>query len=324
MKEWDDIPYYPISRFYRQNFGSKVYKISVSTAETCPNREGIRGMKTCNFCDVWGSAAYPEIREKPLREQIIETRERMHNMYKANSFLVYFQAYTNTFSKVTKLRENFETAFSFDDIVGVVVGTRPDCLSEAVYELWDEYSQDKFVAVEMGVQSFNEQQLIWMRRGHTAKKSIEAILKIKKRVPRVNIGIHLMFGLPGETDTDILQAASTCNELPIDNVKLHNLHVLKNTALEEDFLKGDFKPVEKDVYFQRCGLFLQKLNPNIAVHRLSALAPRHEELVAPIWTTEKMKTYQDMLDYMRTNNIYQGQHFQIKGHNLNSSYALMD
>lgn len=304
---WEGLPYYPISQFYKTRFGEKVYKIPVSTATTCPNREGLNGMKTCNFCDVWGSAAYPEIRENPLRSQIRETRERMRNLYRAHKFLVYFQAYTHTFSRVKELREQFEIAREFEDVVGFVVGTRPDCLSDAVFDLWNEMSADRFLAVELGVQSFNEEQLIWMRRGHTAEKSIKALHRIRKNCPSVSLGIHLMFGLPGETDQQIVETAKLVNSLPIDNVKLHNLHVLKNTPLEEDYREGRFTPIDKPSYLQRCALFLSHLSPEIAVHRLSALSTRPEELVAPAWTARKMEMYQHMIDYMNERQIYQGQ-----------------
>lgn len=304
---WQGLPYYPISLFYRRKFGAKVYKISVSVAESCPNREGLRGMKTCNFCDVWGSAAYPELRERSLATQIEETRERMRRLYNAHKFLVYFQAYTNTFRKTAKLREQFEVAFGYEDIAGAVVGTRPDCLSQAVFDLWNEFSKDKFISVEMGVQSFNEEQLLWMRRGHTAQKSIEAILKLKDNCPTIDIGIHLMFGLPGEDDQQVIEAAYKINALPVNNVKLHNLHVLKNTPLEQEYLSGKFQPIDREEYFRRVMLFLQHLKPEVAVHRLSALSTRTDELIAPDWTARKMETYQGVLDYLNARSAYQGQ-----------------
>jgi radical SAM protein (TIGR01212 family) len=310
---WGGLPYYPISQFYKTKFGEKVYKIPVSTATTCPNREGLNGMKTCNFCDVWGSAAYPEIRENSLREQILETRERMRQMYKAHKFLVYFQAYTYTFAKVARLREQFDLLKEFDDVVGVVVGTRPDCLSDALFDLWNEMAEKMFLSVEIGVQSFNEEQLLWMRRGHTAEKSIKALHRIREKCPRADVGIHLMFGQPGETDEQIVETARLVNGLPINNVKLHNLHVLKNTPLEEDYLAGRFAPIDKMTYLQRCTLFLTHLSPRIAVHRLSALSNRPEELVAPDWTARKMETYQHMLDYMNERRAQQGQYWTQSG-----------
>ncbi|MCB0408373.1 MAG: TIGR01212 family radical SAM protein [Bdellovibrionales bacterium] len=310
MKEWNGLPYYPISQFYKERFGEKVYKVPVSTAETCPNREGLRGMKTCNFCDVWGSAAYPEIRERSLREQIDQNKQKMAEAYHAKKFLVYFQAYTNTFEKSSRLAEQLEIAFSYEDIVGAVIGTRPDCISDAVLKLWEGWARSRFVAIEIGVQSFENQQLEWMRRGHSSEKSIWAINKIAVECPSVNLGIHLMFGLPGETDQDVIKAAELVNQLPIQNVKLHNLHVLKNTPLAEDYQMGRFTPIDREVYFERCRLFLQHLSEKVAVHRLAALSTRADELIAPDWTARKMEMYQHMIDYMRAQNSWQSQNIR--------------
>lgn len=307
-----ELPYYPISRFYNERFGERVRKISVSVADTCPNREGLRGMKTCNFCDAWGSAAHPDKTHLDVAEQIRQVRDLMRTLYKARKYLVYFQAYTTTYAKVADLRRQFEIAFSFSDVVGAVVGTRPDCISDAVLELWRDYASTKFVSVELGVQSFNDLHLEWMRRGHSAERSRAAIHRIKAFAP-VDLGIHLMFGMPGETDEEILRAADECNTLPIDNVKIHNLHVLKNTPLAEDYAAGKFQPIDKETYFRRCRLFLQHLDPRIAVHRLAALSNKPGELVGPDWTAFKMRTYQDFLSYMRQESAHQGQLWQ-KGH----------
>lgn len=307
---WQGLPYYPISQFYKERFGERVRKISVSVAETCPNREGLKGMKTCNFCDAWGSAAHPEKSDLDVREQIREVRDLMRQNYPARKFLVYFQAYTTTYARTKELRAQFETAFAFQDVIGAVVGTRPDCISDALLELWAEYSAKYFLSVELGVQSFDEEQLIWMRRGHTAKASIEAVARLKKAVPGLDLGVHLMFGQPGETDEQVIQAAKQCNALELNNVKLHNLHVLRNTPLADDFAAGLFQPIEQLDYFRRCKLFLQHLNPSIAVHRVAALSNKPGELIAPAWTAFKMRTYQDFLTYMRLEGAHQGQAFR--------------
>lgn len=301
------LPYYPISRFYKERFGTKVYKISVAVADTCPNREGLKGMQTCNFCDQWGSAAYSQNLEKDLRQQIEDVREILREKRGANKFVVYFQAYTTTFSKVSRLREQFEIALSYPDVVGLVVGTRPDCVSQAFLDLCNETKERTFISVEMGVQSFDEPTLVWMRRGHTAEASVKAIERLARECPGVDLGIHLIFGAPGETDEQILECARRTNALPIHNVKLHHLHVLKNTPLAEEYAAGLFTPVEQEEYFRRCCLFLQNIRPDLAVHRLSALSSRWDELVAPAWSTYKMENYQAMLEFMRRRGAYQGQ-----------------
>jgi radical SAM protein (TIGR01212 family) len=301
------LPYYPISRFYKERFGAKVYKISVAVADTCPNREGLKGMQTCNFCDQWGSAAYSQNLEKDLRQQIEDIREILREKRGADKFLVYFQAYTTTFSKVSRLREQFEIALSYPDVVGLVVGTRPDCVSQAFLDLCNETKARTFISVEMGVQSFDEPTLKWMRRGHTAEASVKAIERLARECPGVDLGIHLIFGSPGETDERILDCARRTNALPIHNVKLHHLHVLKNTPLAEEYAAGLFKPVEQEEYFRRCCLFLQNLRADVAVHRLVALSSRWDELVAPAWSTYKMENYQAMLAFMHRHGAYQGQ-----------------
>lgn len=304
----NSLPYFPISQFYRQIFGgSKVYKISVAVADTCPNREGLRGMQTCRFCDQWGSAAYAKNLDKPLAEQIDKVRKTLIEKRGAEKFLVYFQAYTTTFTRVAKLRSEMEFSLTYPDVVGLVVGTRPDCISDALLDSFNAMAERAFMAVEMGVQSFDDGQLEWMRRGHSAADSTKALMRIHRQCPNVNLGIHLMFGLPDETDQSIIDTALRVNDLPIQNVKLHNLHVLKHTPLEEDFNKGEFMPIDRDTYFRRTKLFLQYLRKDIAVHRLAAYAPRWDELIAPAWTSHKMQTYSDMLNYMHEQGAYQGE-----------------
>lgn len=309
-KGWPGLPYHTIAGHYQKLFGQKVYKIPVSVVDDCPNRRGLKGMQTCVFCDVWGSAANSESALMNLKEQIEKYRTQIQKKYKANKFLVYFQAYTNTFTKISALRANFDTALSFADVLGFVVGTRPDCLSPAVLELWQQYHQKSFVAVELGVQSFFDDQLEFMRRGHTSQDSLDAIRKISNST-NVDLGIHLIFGSPGETDEHILQTARIVNDLPITNVKLHNLHVLTQTPLEELFHQGKFTPIEFVPYAERVQLFIENLRPGIALHRLAAFAPRWEELVAPKWTADKMGTHQKLVDYLRDKKSFQSKQFSL-------------
>ncbi len=307
-KGWLGLPYHTIAEHYNQLFGEKIYKIPVTVVDDCPNRRGLKGMQTCVFCDVWGSAANAEAMTMELRAQIEKYHAHIAKKYKAKSFLVYFQAYTNTFTKVSALRNNFDIALSYDFTKGLVIGTRPDCISKAVLDLWQEYHEKSFVAVEMGVQSFNNKQLEFLRRGHTAEDSLAAIHKIADST-KVDLGIHLIFGNPGETDEQIIETAKIVNDLPITNVKLHNLHVLKQTPLEDIFHRGEFTPIDFETYAHRVELFLQHLSPRIALHRLAAYASRWDELVAPSWTADKMRTHQGLIDFLRANSAYQSQFF---------------
>lgn len=302
--KWDGKPYFPISQVYRERFGTKVVKIPVSIADNCPNRAGIKGMKTCIFCDDHGSFAYPESQGKAVLEQITQHRAKIAARFKADRFLVYFQAYTTTFTQLARMKEAFDVALSFPDVVGIVVGTRPDTLSDAVLNYWVDVNQKIFVGIELGVQSFDDEQLLWMRRGHTAAAAIKGIDRVAKT--GLDVGLHLIFGWPTENDKQIIETAKLCNDLPISNVKLHNLHVLKGTPLEELYRDGSFAPIELEQYSHRVALFLDHLDPRIAVHRLAALSSRWDELIAPDWTRHKMKSFQAVIDHVNGQGSFQG------------------
>lgn len=304
-KGWTGLPYHSVSEHFKRIFREKVYKIPVSVVDDCPNRMGLKGMQTCSFCDVWGSAAREESFSMTLEQQIEQYHADLSRKYKAQKYLIYFQAYTNTFTKIPVLRANFETALRYPFVGGFVLGTRPDCLSESVLQLWQEYCQKSFVAVELGVQSFFDPHLEFMRRGHSAADSLKAVERIAGRTT-VDLGIHLIFGSPGETEEEIIETARICNDLPITNVKLHNMHVLKNTELEKWYHEGKFTPEELDVYSRKVQLFLSYLHPRIAVHRLAAYASRWEELVAPAWTRDKMGSHQAIVNFLRAEKSYQG------------------
>jgi radical SAM protein (TIGR01212 family) len=305
---WNGKPYFPISQVYKERFGSKVVKIPVSIADNCPNRAGIKGMKTCIFCDEHGSFAYPESQGDAVRDQIVRHREKIAERFNALKFLIYFQAYTTTFAQIGRLKEGIEVALSFPDVVGLVVGTRPDTISEGVLRTWKETAEKTFVGIELGVQSFDDDQLVWMRRGHTAGVAIKGIERVA--ASGLDVGIHLIFGWPTENDKQIIETAMLCNQLPITNVKLHNLHVLKGTPLEPMYHDGSFVPVELDLYAERVALFLDHLSPRIAVHRLAALSSRWDELVAPSWTRHKMKSYQGIIDRINARGAFQGRLFK--------------
>jgi hypothetical protein len=310
-KAWAGLPYYPISHFYAKKFGEKIYKIPVTVVDNCPNRMGLKGMETCIFCDIWGSAAKSESFTMDLPSQIEKYKNSIGNKFKSKNFLVYFQAYTNTFTKLSYLEKNFEIAVSYDFVKGLVIGTRPDCISAAVLKLWGNFHEKSFVAVELGVQSFFDDQLLFLKRGHTRAQSMDAIHKIK-RATQVDLGVHLMFGLPNETNDQIRETAEIINDLPVDNVKLHHLHVLKDTPLEQIYHKGEFVPISREEYAEKVMIFLQYLSPRIAIQRLAAFSSRWEELVAPDWTGDKMGTHQYIIDYLRQHRAYQSQHYHAQ------------
>ncbi|MBC8259252.1 MAG: TIGR01212 family radical SAM protein [SAR324 cluster bacterium] len=297
--------YRPLSQHYKERFGEKVFKVSVSIADSCPNREGKQGMDVCIFCDEWGSAAYHQYRDQPILEQININREAIRKRYRAQKFLIYFQAYTNTFGRFKELESLYQVALEEKDVVGIVVGTRPDCLPKRVLRKFAEIAQKNYLSVELGVQTFDDAQLKFLSRGHDSACSLSAIRKLKS-LADLNLCVHLMFGLPEETDAQIRDTANILSELGVDGVKLHNLHVLRNTKLETLYREALFVPVELEEYTRKVSLFLENLSPKIAVHRLAAVASRWDELVAPAWTKEKMRPTQFIDDYLTAKGTWQG------------------
>jgi len=317
-----NMPFYPISRFYAQKLEGRVRKIALNLADTCPNRMGLKGMKTCIFCDEWGSAAHPEQQGQSLREQIAE-RFRVDGMnYNTDRFLAYFQSYTSTFAGINKLKVAYETALEFPQIKGIIAGTRPDCISPSLLKIWRELNDRTFFAVEFGVQTFFDHQLNFLERGHDSRVSVEAIKKVKSETG-VHIGIHLIFGLPNESNNEIIETAQIVNDLPIDSVKLHNLHVLKNTPLAELYDSGEFQPIDLETYADRAILFLRHLKPTIAIHRLAALSNRWNELIAPEWTRHKMVSYQFIIDRMTAMGVCQGDLYSLTIRSFSESRAEM-
>ena len=304
MTAWQERRYYPISQYFKSRFGEKVGKISVSVAETCPNRQSPK-MAACIFCDEYGSAAYPFERENDLAEQISSNRKHVQRRLRANKFLVYFQAYTNTLGRISALEERFKIALAEPDIVGLVVGTRPDCLPERIFPLFRDTAKNSYLMVELGVQSFFDDQLAFLRRGHHAESSLKAIQRLHEQTT-ADIGIHLIFGLPNESDERLIATARQINQLPIDNVKLHNLHVLKNTPLATLYQNGEFATIELDEYARRVIIFLRHLSPQVAVQRLAAVANRGDELIAPQWTREKMQPLIFIEEQMAQAGYFQG------------------
>lgn len=302
--DWDGQPYYPISRFYKNRFGHKVYKITVSAAQSCPNRDKNEGVG-CVFCDELGSAGSHLVKHQPLDRQIIINRERLRQRFRVNQFLVYFQPFTNTFRKLQKLQNDIHLALSQDDVIGIVFGTRPDCLPDEIFPYLKEVNNNHYVSVELGVQSFKDARLQFLNRGHSADDSIKAIQNLAQK-SGINVGIHLIFGLPEETREEVIEAAKLVNSLPVDNVKLHNLHVLAKTPLHQLYDKQQFTPLDLEEYSERVLLFLSHLSPKIAVQRLAAVAPRWDELVAPEWNRHRLKPTQFIIKQMQQRSLHQG------------------
>ena len=227
---------------------------------------------------------------------------------KAEKFLVYFQAYTSTLKSVGVLEAMLREALEAEDVIGLVVGTRPDCLPGEVVDLLAGLAKNHYVSIELGLQTLDDTQLKFLSRGHDRACSLAA-LEMLGNFPEIDVGVHLMFGLPGENDDQLMETAASLSGYDLRGVKLHNLHVLKNTPLAGMFERGEFTPVELPEYARKVGIFLEHLSPQVAVHRLSAVASRWDELVSPLWTKEKMGATQYILDYLERVDSWQGKHY---------------
>lgn len=299
-----EVRYYPLSAYYRSRFGCRVYKVPVSVAQTCPNRTG-RETSECIFCDEWGSAAYPERAALSLRDQIRHNSARIRKRYHADKFLIYFQAYSNTFARVRELESWVETALAESDVLGVVIGTRPDCLPPRVISLLEALARRCYVSVELGVQTLDDRQLAFLSRGHDADCSLRALERLGNH-PQIDLCAHLMFGLPGETSAQLRRTAGVLSALGVGGVKLHNLHVLRNTRLSELYAAGEFSPVTMDAYADKVIDFIEHLSPSVVVHRLNAVASRWDEVVAPDWARKKLEPAQFIIDRLHARDTWQG------------------
>ena len=306
--DWNGQPYYPISQFYKKRFGERVHKISVSVAETCPNRQNNSG-EGCVFCDQWGSAGNRDLADLPLIDQIRQGRERLSSRFGVGKFLVYFQAFTNTYARLSRLEKDLQVALNEENVCGTVLGTRPDCLPADIYAMLKNFSEEKYISVELGAQSFYDNKLAFLKRGHTAAQSIEAIHQLSEKT-KVDIGIHLIFGLPDESVEEICSTAEKINQLPVGNVKLHNLHVLAGTELERLYKLGGIKPISLENYSEKVIRFLERLSPDIAVQRLAAYAGQQHGLIAPEWTGNRMMPSQFIINHMKGLDTFQGKCYE--------------
>lgn len=305
--------YRPISLFYKEYFGEKIYKIPVVLSSRCPNQMNTVE-RPCLFCDQWGSLARTEVNEMNMKDQILYQISIIKKRYKATGFLIYYQAYTTTYLSLEKLKKSITESLKFDQIKGVIIGTRPDCLSPSFLDYLNNLNG--FKAIELGIQSFFDHQLFFLRRGHNVQDNLKAI-QLVSQYKNINLGVHLIFGLPEEIDSQIIETARTISDLPIHNVKLHHLHVLKNTPLEALYKQNQFTPISLDEYSHRVKIFLQYLSPKIFIHRLHAVSSRWDELIAPLWTQKKMYTTQHILNLMSFEKAYQGELFDEKKYHPN-------
>lgn len=301
-------PYYPYSRYLEEIFGARTYKVTVASGLTCPTRDGSLGSKGCAFCDIRGSSSYfgKQGRSLEIGAQIQRRIPGVRDRYGAVKFLAYFQSYTNTYSDVAYLREIYEAALSEPGVSGLCVGTRPDCLPEAVIDLLEELAKRSYVSLELGVQSFEDPTLEWLERGHSGQCSVDALEKLKARAPSVHTCAHLIFGSPTDSPTAARDAALFLNRLGARGAKLHQLMVLENTELARRYRENPFPTLSVEEYGERVADFLAHLSPEIYVERLYAKATHVDECLAPAWSREHWRPHNVMREILARKGVVQG------------------
>jgi radical SAM protein (TIGR01212 family) len=285
--------YNAFSEELKRVFGCRVHRISVDAGFSCPNRDGSVGTGGCIYCGGKGSGAFGILQGVPVAGQIEAGKEVMIRKYKAKRFIAYFQAYTNTYAPPSILRALYDEALGVKDVVGLIVGTRPDCLPDEIVDLLAEYAERTYFWLELGLQSPLDRTLDLIGRGHDFAAFVRSVQICKSR--GIRVCAHIILGLPGESREEMLGTADVLNDLQVDGVKIHLLHVMKDTPLEELYLRGEVGLPDRDGYVGLVCDFLERLKPGISVQRLTGDGGR-DYLVAPLWSLQKFEVL-NAIDY---------------------------
>jgi len=299
-------PYFRFTDYLQQRFGEKVWKIPVHAPFTCPNRDGTLGTGGCIYCR--NEAFSPSLGAAPfsIRDQIQAGMQRLQKNRNIRQFLVYFQSYSNTYDSVAVLKNYYDQAVEFEAVVGLAIGTRPDCVSPEILDLIESYRNRVEVWLEYGLQSRHNRTLARINRGHTFEDFLHAIELTRGR--QIKICVHVILGLPGETHEEILETADVLAQLPIHGVKLHPLQVHTETPLERQYRAGEIQLLQLDEYVRLCCDYLERLPETVVIQRLTADAPA-DILVAPAWCANKTAVLNAISAEFRSRGSWQGRKF---------------
>lgn len=277
--------YLSLNKYLRDTFGDKVYKISLDAGFTCPNRDGKIDTRGCIFCSRGGSGDFAESAES-ITEQIELGKKRVANKIKSGKYIAYFQAFTNTYAPTDVLRKKFYEAVNHKDIVAVSIATRPDCLGSDVINLLDELNKIKPVFVELGLQSVHKESAEYIRRGYDLSVYDNAVVRLKEI--GVNIVVHIILGLPGESKEDMLESVKYVCDSGINGIKIQLLHILKNTDLADEYAQGKVTPLEFEEYLDIIKACVEIIPKDIVIHRLTGDGAK-KDLIAPLWSADKKR-----------------------------------
>lgn len=287
----------------RRQFPYRVQKISIDAGFTCPNRDGRISTGGCIYCDNRTfNPSYCQ-RRHSVTQQLEEGKRFFAHKYPDMKYLAYFQAFTNTYAPLSQLKALYEEALQVDDIVGIVIGTRPDCVSDELLDYLAELNQRTFVLVEYGIESANNDTLLRINRGHSFEQSQDAIQRTHQR--GLLTGAHIILGLPGEDAAESLRQASIISSLPIDILKIHQMQIIRGTRLAAEFERSPFHIYDIDEYIRLIANYIQRLRKGLVLERFVSQSPK-ELLIAPHWGL-KNHEFTDLLNnYLKQHNIHQG------------------
>ncbi len=297
--------YYTYDYYLRRTFGGKCAKVPIDAGFTCPNIDGKCGYGGCIYCSGRGSGDFAESAALSVTRQIELTREKLRSKWSDERIIPYFQAHTNTYAPTGILRENFCEALEADGVVGLNIATRADCLEEGTVELLSELSEKTVLTVELGLQTSNDDTARLINRGHSFEDFVGGYERLRRANKKINICVHLIFGLPGESREDMLKTVRDVASLRPDQVKLHLLHVIKGTRLAVMYERGEYTPMERDEYIESVVRAIELLPPDTVVARVTGDGMA-EDLLAPMWSMKKVSVINDIDKKLFDEESYQG------------------
>lgn len=287
--------YMTLNQHYHEKFGCKVYKLAIDAGFTCPNRDGTVGEGGCIFCSGFGGGEFAE-----PAAQLEQAKARVRSKVGSGKYIAYFQAFTNTYAPVERLRSLYTQAMEPEDIVGLAIGTRPDCLSDEVIALLAELNQIKPICVELGLQTIHENTAKYIRRGYETPVYDDAVARLK--AAGIEVVTHIIIGLPGESPEMAVQTTRHAVSAGTEGVKFHLLHVLRGTDLEKDYLEGKFRCLTFEEYARTLKRCLDVLPPHVVVHRITGDGAKRD-LIAPLWSADKKRVLNDLNRYLSTGQL---------------------
>lgn len=295
--------YHTLDYFYKNKFGCKVFKVSLNAGFSCPNKDGTVGYGGCIYCSKLGSGDFGGDIKKSIEEQFIEIRDMMLKKWPNAKYIAYFQANTNTYAPLSVLKEKYESVLKFDNVIGLSIATRPDAISSECMDYLEELSKKTYLTVELGLQTIHEKTSQLINRCHTLNCFEECVCSLRKR--KINVVVHIINGLPYETKEMMIDTVKYLNTLDIQGVKIHMLHVIKNTALEKLFNKENFHILTRDEYVNIVCDQLELLRSDIVINRITG-DPDPNELIEPTWLVKKFCVLNEIDKEMARRDSYQG------------------